>query len=228
MHNDFSCFNFAAQSTFKMENQNDHIKALNDIRSIMERSSQFISLSGLSGVFAGIFALIGAAAAYMYVGIGLFSQDYYRLAYSGSSINIDYITFFFADGLTVLALTLTFGILFTVKNSKKKGISVWGKTAMLTVVNLFIPLIAGGIFCIILLYHNIIYLIAPSTLIFYGLGLINAGKYTLREIRYLGLTEVALGLTAAIFVGYGLLFWALGFGVLHIIYGTVMYYRYER
>lgn len=211
-----------------MENQNDHIKALNDIRSIMEKSSQFISLSGLSGVFAGIFALIGAAAAYAYVGTGLFSQDYYRLAYSGSSVDINYVLFFFIDGLTVLALALTFGVLFTVRNSRKKGIPVWGKTAKLTVINLFIPLIAGGIFCLILLFHNIIYLIAPSTLIFYGLGLINAGKYTLREIRYLGMTQVALGLISSVYIGYGLLFWALGFGVLHIIYGTVMYYRYER
>lgn len=211
-----------------MEKENDQIKALNDIRLIMEKSSRFISLSGLSGVFAGIFALIGAFAAYVYVGTDLFSQKYYSLAFSGSEINIDYIIFFLVDGLTVLTLALTFGILFTVRNSRKKELPVWGLTTKLTIINLFIPLIAGGIFCLILLYHQIIFLIAPATLIFYGIALINAGKYTLPEIRLLGLTELALGLIGSFFVGYGLFFWAFGFGILHIIYGTVMYYRYER
>lgn len=95
-------------------------------------------------------------------------------------------------------------------------------------INLFIPLTAGGIFCLILLYHQIIYLIAPATLLFYGLALLNASKYTIYEIRYLGISEIVLGLVSAILIGYGLLFWAIGFGILHIIYGVVMYLRYER
>jgi hypothetical protein len=94
--------------------------------------------------------------------------------------------------------------------------------------NLLVPLAAGGVFCIALLYHGIIYLIAPATLLFYGLALLNASKYTLSEIRWLGITEMLLGLTASIIPGYGLLVWAIGFGILHIIYGMVMYLRYER
>jgi hypothetical protein len=100
--------------------------------------------------------------------------------------------------------------------------------AKLTIINLFIPLFVGGVFCMILLSHHLIYLIAPTTLLFYGLALFNAGKYTLKEVRYLGLTEMLLGLFASYYAGYGLLFWALGFGILHIIYGTVMYFKYER
>jgi hypothetical protein len=44
----------------------------------------------------------------------------------------------------------------------------------------------------------------------------------------LGICEIGLGLIASIYMGYGLLFWAVGFGVLHIIYGIVMYMKYER
>ena len=95
-------------------------------------------------------------------------------------------------------------------------------------VNLFIPLISGGIFCLILLYHNIFFLVAPCTLLFYGVALLNASKYTLPDIRYLGISEIALGLIGSIFVGYGLIIWSIGFGVLHLIYGTVMYLKYER
>jgi hypothetical protein len=211
-----------------MTTEQDHIKTLTEIRTIMEKSSRFISLSGLSGVFAGIFALLGAAGAFLYLNIGLFSTGYYERGYEGSSLNIDFLTFFFVDGITVLVLALTFGILFTVRNSKKKGVPIWGTMAKLTIINLFLPLCIGGIFCLILLYHHLIFLIAPSTLLFYGLALFNAGKYTLIEVRYLGLTEMLLGLVACLFAGYGLLFWALGFGVLHIIYGTVMYFKYER
>lgn len=213
---------------FKMETEQDHLKTLTEIRSLMEKSSRFISLSGLSGIFAGFFALIGALCAFLYLKMGLLSDGYYENAIIGSRLNIDYILFFFIDGLTVLFLAITFGILFTVRNSRKKGVPIWGVTARLTIINLFIPLVAGGLFCFILLYHYIIYLIAPATLVFYGLALVNASKYTFKEVRYLGLAEILIGFISCIYIGYGLLFWALGFGVLHIIYGTVMFYKYER
>ena len=53
-------------------------------------------------------------------------------------------------------------------------------------------------------------------------------RYTQRDIKYLGYTEIGLGLLAGIFLNYGLLFWSLGFGVFHIVYGVAMYYKYER
>ena len=40
---------------------------LQAIREIMERSSKFLSLSGLSGIFAGVCALIGAAIAWFII-----------------------------------------------------------------------------------------------------------------------------------------------------------------
>jgi hypothetical protein len=231
LHSLQKLFYFALQSTFKllkMETEQDHLKTLTEIRNMMEKSSRFISLSGLSGIFAGFFALIGALCAFMYLDTGLLSNNYYQDAFIGNRLNTDFILFFFVDGLTVLFLAITFGILFTVRNSRKKNVPIWGTTTKLTIINLLIPLIAGGLFCLILLYHQIIYLIAPATLVFYGLALINASKYTFKEVRYLGVFEMFLGLAACIFIGYGLLFWALGFGILHIIYGTVMFYKYER
>jgi hypothetical protein len=40
--------------------------------------------------------------------------------------------------------------------------------------------------------------------------------------------EIGLGLLAGIFIDFGLLFWTLGFGIMHVIYGTMMYYRHEK
>lgn len=80
----------------------------------------------------------------------------------------------------------------------------------------------------ILIYQGHIELAAPATLVFYGLALLNASKYTLSDIRYLGLLEIVTGLMATFFIEYGLLFWAFGFGLLHIVYGIFMYYKYEK
>jgi hypothetical protein len=70
--------------------------------------------------------------------------------------------------------------------------------------------------------------VAPATLVFYGLALVNGSKYTLNDIRNIGYLEAGLGVVSMFVPGYGLWFWALGFGVLHIVYGVTMYYKYER
>ena len=203
---------------FKSESE-QQLEDIREIRNLMERSSRFISLSGLSGIFAGIFALLGAGAAWWYLW-KVFPElpgDSYRELY----------TFLFADAIIVLALSLSAGVLFTTRNAKRKGQPIWDITSRHLLINLAIPLIAGGFFCLILLDQRP-QLIASATLLFYGLALINASKYTVTDIRTLGLCEIALGLISATIQGYSLIFWAIGFGVLHIIYGTVMYYKYER
>ncbi|MEI6764576.1 MAG: hypothetical protein WCM76_02980 [Bacteroidota bacterium] len=211
-----------------MNSEKEHLDTLNEIKNLMQHSTRFLSLSGLTGIFAGIFALLGAAAAYLYLDLGLLSDNYYSSAYSGSSYNGSFLVFFLADALSVLFLALGCGIYFTMRNARRKDEQVWGRATKMMLLNLFIPLIAGGLFCVVLVFYNVIFLVAPATLIFYGLALINAGKYTLRDIRYLGGFEIGLGLIACTIPGYGLLFWAAGFGVMHIIYGTLMFYKYEK
>lgn len=205
----------------------EHLQTLTEIRSLMERSSRFISLSGLSGVFAGIFALAGAYVFYDNYATGPFS-DSYSLRANGDAGGMHINTFILLDAAIVIALALGVGCLLTIRNSKKKGISVWDATAKRLLINLFIPLVTGGLFCMVLLLKGYITIVPPATLVFYGLALINASKYTLNDIRFLGLCEIALGLTGMVMPGYGLLLWATGFGVLHIIYGALMYYKYER
>ncbi len=212
-----------------MEENKQHLEALSEIRSMMEKSTKFISLSGLSGVFAGIFALIGATAAYIHLNISLNEKNYYDFAYlDNGEVNTDFFTFFFVDGISVLLLAVSFGIFFTVRKAKQNKQSVWNSTSKRLLSNLFIPLVSGGLFCLVMVYHGIVGLVAPATLIFYGLALLNASKYTVHDIQYLGICQIILGLISSVFIGYGLLFWAFGFGVLHIIYGTIMYFKYEK
>lgn len=208
--------------------ENKQLNDLQEIRNLMEKSSRFLSLSGLSGVSAGIIALIGAGVAFFYFD---FHTRYFNL--NNYFITRSYfkwqsgIKFLLLDGFAVLVLALASGIYFTVRRARKKGYKIWDSTTKRLIVNLSIPLFAGGVFCLILLSYGIIFLVAPATLIFYGLALLNASKYTLPDIRYLGISEIMLGLTGSFFIGYGLLVWAIGFGILHIAYGSFMYWKYD-
>jgi hypothetical protein len=205
------------------------IDQLADIRNMMERSSKFISLSGLSGVSAGIIALAGAAFAFFALN---YDQRYFNpdIYFTGdrSLIMTSTIYALMLDALIVLVLAIGSALFFTSQKAKKLGEKVWNNISKRMLYNLFVPLISGGAFCLALIFYGIIFLVAPAMLIFYGLALINAGKFTLKEIHYLGLSEIVMGVLGLIFIGYGLVFWAIGFGVLHIIYGVVMYYRYDR
>lgn len=197
-------------------------KDLSEIKDMMERSSRFISLSGISGVLAGIFALIGAYLAYKTVYSG---QEYFSYRIAELSRNNLYRLFLIA--ITTLVFSLGAGIFFTAIKTKREGRAIWDYQSRRLLTNLFIPLISGGLLCLVLLLEGYTSLVAPLTLMFYGLGLVNASKYSLPELRSLGLVEILLGLIAVCIIGYGLLFWALGFGILHIIYGIVMHIRYR-
>jgi hypothetical protein len=212
-----------------MNKQQESLDTLKDIRSLMERSSRFISLSGLSGVIAGAAAITGVAAAYNHFGLSLGDAGFYELATAeNGEPNSSFYTFLLADISLVLVVSLLSSILLTMRKAKQQGQPVWDATAKRLLLNILIPLAAGGIYCTTLLYHGNIALIAPATLIFYGLALLNASKYTLNDVRYLGVAQLVTGLAASMLPEYGLLFWAFGFGVIHMVYGITMYYKYEK
>lgn len=218
---------------------------LASIRGIMERSSKFISLSGLSGILAGVYALIGAGIAYKLI------DDYW----DNASIYLNgvktYITAFpsfnryiiadsviwklFAIAVTVLLASIITAVLLSNRQAKRKGQPLWGAVSRSLLFHMATPLIIGGLLIFIVLYknhHNLttLYdgLIVPIMLIFYGLSLVSASNFTFTDVKYLGLFEIVVGLTAACFPHFGLLFWAFGFGILHIIYGGMMYFKYDK
>lgn len=210
-----------------MQERQSGLDTLKDIKQMMERSSRFISLSGLSGVAAGICALIGAWFAYDVVGHNMHLK-YSSLGPKGLNIKqfMGYRLFNIAAYTLLAAIIVAF--LFTWWNSRKTKVPLWGSASKRLFINFSIPLFAGGVFLLKMIDLEYFGLIAPGCLIFYGIALVNASKYTLGEIRYLGYGEIALGLLNCWLPGVGLLFWTLGFGVLHIIYGVVMWWKYEK
>ncbi len=202
----------------------DYEKDIATIRSMMERSSKFLSLSGLSGILAGIYALAGAAIAHQKLADPS-SPLRYRIASAqepGTRAQL------IGLAAVVLVLSVVTAITFSRRKARKQGQQLWNPTSRLVAVNFLVPLVAGGIFILIIFFTGHFALAAPACLIFYGLGLVNASANTFTEIRTLGFCHIALGLVAAALPGYGLLFWALGFGVLHILYGAVMHKKYDK
>ena len=205
-----------------MESKN-YQEDLSHIRSMMERSSRFISLSGLSGVFAGLVALLGAG--YVHYILKREGIDYF--AGKTNVYTKDLLLELVFVGLVILFLAVLSGYIFTAKKSKEKNLKIWDQTTKRLLFNFAVPLFTGGLFCLGLLYHGMFVFIAPATLIFYGLALVNASKYTFTDIQNLGYCQIVLGLLSFFFLGWGLVFWAIGFGVLHIVYGLVMHRKYK-
>ncbi|WP_100430170.1 hypothetical protein [Flavobacterium sp. 1] len=196
-----------------------YLQDISDIKNMMNRSTQFISLSGLSGILAGVYALIGA-----YIGHELIqNHDSNIITLESNTFKMLVLTAF-----SVLFLSVGTALMLTINKAKKEGGTAWNSSSKRMLINFLIPLITGGVFGLLLLRNGSYGLIAPVTLIFYGLSCVNASKYTLRDVRYLGITIIIIGLLATEFSGYGLEFWALGFGLCHIIYGSMMHFKYDR
>jgi hypothetical protein len=201
---------------------------LHAIREIMERSSRFLSLSGLSGIFAGVCALTGATIAWFFIlNSGQLQYDE-LIRESDSPATSGNWLWLALDAVFVFGFAALGAVYFSIRKARKADQPFWTHSSRRLLFHLMIPLVTGGIFILILALRNNMELVAPVMLVFYGLSLVNAGKFTFGEIHYLGLTEIALGILAGIFLQYGLLIWTIGFGLMHIIYGMVMYYRYER
>lgn len=203
-----------------MKKEQDYIRDIAEIRSMMERSSKFASLSGWAGILAGIYALSGA-----YIAGKVFNFNPDEVVDSTSSSSLQEVVLL---AVVILILALSTAVFFSYKRAQKRGEKLWNTTSKQLLINMAVPLFAGGLLILVMISGGLIGLIVPFTLLFYGLALFSASNFTYKAVKILGLTEIGLGLLASYFVEYGLLLWVLGFGVAHIIYGIYVYYRYER
>ncbi|MEQ9263869.1 MAG: hypothetical protein RLN81_01510 [Balneolaceae bacterium] len=201
-----------------MNKEHNYIQDIAEIRSMMERSSKFLSLSGWAGILAGVYALAGAFTVNKVFG---FNPD--SINYTSSDLQMVILS-----ASIVLVLAIGTAVIFSQRKASQSGEKVWNAVSKQLISHVAVPLIAGGALTLILLLKGLIGLLAPLTLIFYGLALYNAGKFTFDAVKFFGLIQVGLGLIGCYFVEYGLILWAFGFGVLHIVYGAYIHFRYER
>lgn len=204
------------------------IEDLKEIRKMMETSSKFLSLSGLSGIFAGATALLGAWLAYNEIDRFQDLLPYYYLQGRFAEGEQELAFRLFAIAIGILVVALTGGVFFTWLKAKKQKKQLWTPLSLRLILSLIVPLFFGGLFTLGLYYHGLFEFIAPATLIFYGMALLNGSKYVHVDIKYLALCEMALGVITIFKLHYGFTAWIIGFGVLHILYGTIMYFKYDR
>lgn len=212
-----STCNFAVQSTFEMKSEPDYRADLAAIRQMMERSTKFVSLSGWSGVLAGLYAILGTYYAFS---ILKFNPQSWQLAVAPWPL--------LSTAVVVLCATLATAVLLAAYKARKNRQKIWNFISRPMLIDMGLPLIVSGIMLLFFLWQEMGGLLAPISLLGYGMSLYNAGAYTFTEIRQLGYLQCLLGLLALWFIGYSLLLWAIGFGLLHIIYGLYLHYKYER
>jgi len=202
-----------------MIKEKDYIKDLAEIRQMMERSSKFISLSGWAGILAGIYALVAA-----YIAFTLFNFK------PGEESNItpsDMLNVILL-ALTLLILALTTAVFLSYKSASKRSEPIWNATSRRLLLNMAVPLVTGGIFLLIMISQTHFSMLSSVSLIFYGLALYNAGNFTYKEVKILGVIQIVLGLISACFISWALLIWAAGFGLMHIVYGIYIQVKYKR
>ena len=205
-----------------MKKEQDYIKDIAEIRSMMERSSKFLSLSGWAGIMAGLYAFTGAYLIY-----AVFDFNPGKILYpEGEVFTSSVLWEVIICGLIVLILSVGTAVVLSSRKAKSRGEKLWNSTSRRLVNHMAVPLVSGGLLILVLTFQGLLGLIAPLTLLFYGIALYNAGGFTYKEIRILGIIQIVLGLASIIFIEFGLLFWALGFGLMHIIYGIFIHSKY--
>ncbi len=208
-----------------MKDQQDYINDLAQIRSMMERSTKFLSLSGLSGVLAGMYACAGAYAAFYYFN---FRPDGFEYAINRTGDTVAGMAPVLGLAIIVLLLSVGTALVLSSGKAKQKGENIWNIASKKMLSAVSVPLVSGGVFVLLMIAFGYSGLAAPATLVFYGLSLTSAASYTYDDVKYLGVLQIVLGLAAIIFISYSILFWAIGFGMLHIIYGLYIHVKYER
>ena len=201
-----------------MDNK-EALNTLKNIREMMEKSSRFLMLSGTSAILIGIYACIAAtlAATMIYGDHGILATDFRLLPA--------------LVGLAILLIVLSLATAAMMSARKAKRMNqrlVFDRTARRFLWNFFLPLVAGGILCLSCLLQGQFGQLSAFMLILYGIALINSSAYTYSTSRYLGYAELLLGLADCFVSAHPLLFWTIGFGLFHILYGIFFQLKYGK
>jgi hypothetical protein len=210
-----------------MNQPDQHLEDIKVIKKIMEESSRFLSLSGLSGIVAGLLAIAGAVVANLIIAGTPAAEEWYSVPLAADPAGYRSVILLFADMAAVLVLSLAAAAIFSSRKARKSGQNAWTSVTRRMLASLLLPLITGGLFILITLSRVPGNVTVASTLIFYGLAVISAGKFTFGEIHWLGVLEVLTGLVCLLLPQWSVFIWAFGFGVIHIGYGLFMHLRYK-
>jgi hypothetical protein len=207
-----------------MAKKTKQIQDIQKIRTIMEKTTPFLSLSGLSGIAAGLTGCLAGTIMMLKIQSVWISRDLLKDVLADYQLRI----FFTILLLSALFLATLISFVITALNTIKKNQPLWVISSFRFAENLFIPLLTGGVLLTAFYFHKNFEYFIPGMLIFFGLALYCASQFSKDEIKVLGILEICLGLLSLYFIPAGLILWTAGFGLLNIGYGIYMYVKYER
>lgn len=201
-------------------NNNEAINTLNEIKDLMKKSSRFQTISGLSIIIIGIYASIVSLGAWLLLGD---HEPYSWLPSWSLDLSINTPTRTWVAILCALALVVvSFGtvcIMSYAKTKRQNHQFSFDQTVRRPLLHFFVPAVTGGLLCLAMLLQGHYGLTSSFMLVFYGLALINCSHYTTSSIALLGYGELLLGIIDCFLISHGILFWFLGFGLWHIVFG---------
>ncbi len=209
--------NFEIQSTLSMS-KNQYSDDLAHIRSMMERSSRFLSLSGWAGIIPGLLALAGLATAGWFIDLARLTGD----LDAGITIKSPLVLQLSTIAIAVLVLSIFSSWYTCIREARLGKQATWSPAIRNMIIHLAIPLMAGAIIVGWIYDKGQWELLSPVLLSFYGLALVLVSQFTLRSVFWLGLFEIALSIPAGV-TGWDLPVLAVGFGFAHIVYGMMMF-----
>lgn len=195
--------------------QNELYSTLNEIKTMMNRSSRFLNVSPAAPIVVGIYAVVAAWTA--------------NRIYNGGwdiapmlSVDTPYrMRMLSLAAIGLVALSVVTAALLCRYEARRRGERLTiDAAARRLIFNFALPLVVGGVLCFALLANGYYGISSSIMLVFYGMALTSASNHTFSSVRYLGYAELLLGLIDAFCQGYGLMFWTIGFGAMNIVFGA--------
>jgi hypothetical protein len=178
------------------------LENLRFIRETMSRASEFTAVPGWGGIFMGISALITAPIA------------------GPPDDSVRWMLIWFADG----AVAATIALVAIAIKSRRSGAPLSKAAPALRFALAFVPpLVAGMILTPVFALMGLGARLPGCWLLLYGTAVATGGAFSVRVVPLMGICFMALGAIAfAAPAAWGHWLMALGFGVLHIVFGIII------
>jgi len=200
----------------------ENLKGTTEMDAVGNRSTHFFSLRGFPGILVGIYALLGA------ITFRQLLNNHQNLNSAVSFLPISYLEYLLTSIVfLVLVISIISVYISAFRKAKRSHKKLWGPVSRRFLIHVSLPLLAGGVICILLYEYGLIRYISSAMLIFYGLTFFSARKYISNTTRNAGIVILLIGLVSTQFIDYGLYFWVIGFGFIHVIYGIVTYRKHD-
>ena len=169
------------------------------IRSAMERSSTFTAIPGTGGVVMGVIGLIAA----------------------GVSAKQPTADRWLGTWLAAASIAATVALVAMRWKAHRAGTTLTGTNARRFALGMAAPLVAGAAITYDLWAVRSFTVMAPAWLLLYGAGVLTGGTFSVPVVRAIGICFMAAGIAAILTPHeWGNVWLAIGFGGLHVGFGT--------